>query len=123
MAQFVFLLMWVAFILLVNQLTREQKHRLGWTIAAGLFPVLLIVFTGRFAQMSTVIVLFIWAALVMLVNYLAREKKHRFGWTVFAGLFPIPTLIVFQILEAISHKRQEKLDAAAGKIPGGQLRS
>jgi len=63
-------------------------------------------------------------ALVALVNYLAREKKTRFAWTGAALLFSGPiTLIVFLIVEARNHKRQEKLDAAVGKIPGGQLRS
>jgi len=35
-----FLLMWVVFVLLVNYLARENKHRIGWTVAAGWFGIL-----------------------------------------------------------------------------------
>jgi hypothetical protein len=118
-----FLLMWVVFVLLVNHLARENKHRIGWTVAASCFPFLLIVLTGRVAQMFVPIALFGWGAVVVQVNYLATENKHRIGWTVAAGWFGIVTLFVFLIVESINHKRLEKLDAAGGKISGGQLRS
>ncbi len=68
----------------------------------------------------------VWVQLasVALVNYLARKKKTRLAWTGAGLLFTGPlTLIVFLIVEARNNKRQEKLDAAGGKIPGGQLRS
>jgi Na+/melibiose symporter-like transporter len=67
--------------------------------------------------------LLMWVVFVLLVNHLARENKHRIGWTVAAGWFGIVTLFVFLIVESINHKRLEKLDAAGGKISGGQLRS
>jgi hypothetical protein len=118
-----FLLMWVVFVLLVNHLARESKNRIGWTVAASCFPFLLIVLTGRVAQMFVPIALFGWGAVVVQVNYLARENKHRIGWTVAAGWFGIFALFAFLIVEAINHNRLEKLDAAGGKISGGQLRS
>ena len=109
---FGFLLMWVFLVLLVNHLTRESKHRIGWTVAASCFPFLLIVLTGRAAQMFVPIALFGWGAVIVQMNYLARDSKHRIGWTVAAGWFGIITIFVFLIVEAINHKRQEKLDAA-----------
>ena len=116
-----FLIMWVVFVLLVNQLTRKHEHRIGWTVAASLFPLLLIVLTGSVAQMSAVIVLFMWAAQVALMNHLARGK-HRIGWTVAAAWFGLLTFLVFLIVAAISHKRQGELDAGE-EVMGGQLRS
>ena len=117
-----FLIMWVVFVLLVNQLARKHKHQIGWTVAASLFPLLLIVLTGSPAQMSAVIVLFIWAAHVALMNHLARGKKHRIGWTVAAAWFGLVTFLVFLTVEAISRKRQAELDAGEEAL-GGQLRS
>jgi len=109
---FGFLLMWVVFVLLVYHLASENKHRIGWTVAASLFPVLVIFLTGRVEQMFVPIALFGWGAVIVQMNYLARESKHRIGWTVAAGWFGIITIFVFLIVEAINHKRQEKLDAA-----------